>query len=501
MMKDYEKTFEEFKNYLKKIEYLNSTEAVLYWDMRTVIPKQGVPYRGEVMSYIGEQKYKLLTSDIMKSYIEYFEGIDDLDPVTKACYLHCKKDYEKQKKIPKDRYTAYVLAASESEAAWEEAKEEKNYEKFKPHLQKIINFQREFIEYLGYDKDKYNTLLDDYEPGITVERLDTIFSELRDAIIDILNKIKESSVKINTDFLMGKFDKKNQEKLSLYILDKMGYDMDRGALAETMHPFTIKMGSDDVRLTTHYYENDFRSALYSCIHEGGHGIYDQNIDKNLYGTLLSEGASMGIHESQSRFYENIIGRSLEFWKCFYGETKKIFPQFNNVPLMDFYKGMNEVKPSLVRTESDELTYSLHIIIRYELEKELINGRLSVDDVREEWNKKYKEYLGVTPKDDEEGILQDMHWSDGSFGYFPSYALGNLYGAQFLHKMEQAIPDLYSQIEKGNLLIVKEWLNKNIHKYGSLYKPEELVKLVTGEELTAKYFIEYLYKKYSRIYNF
>jgi len=500
-MRNYEKTFDEFKNYLKKIDYLSSAEAVLYWDMRTVIPKQGVPYRGEVLSYISEQKYKMITSDIMKNYIEYFEGIDDLDNVTKACFENCKKEYYKQKKIPKDRYTAYVLAASESEAVWEEAKEEKNYEKFKPHLQKMVNFQKEFVEYLGYTDDKYNALLDNYEPGVTVERLDVIFSQLRDAIIDILNKIKESKTKINTDFLNGNFDKKDQEKLSLYILDKMGYDMDRGALAETMHPFTIKMGSDDVRITTHYYENDFRSALYSCIHEGGHGIYDQNIDKSLYGTLLSEGVSMGIHESQSRFYENIIGRSLEFWKYFYGETKKIFPQFNNVPLEDFYKGMNEVKPSLIRTESDELTYSLHIIIRYELEKELINGSISVDDVREQWNNKYKEYLGVTPIDDEEGILQDMHWSDGSFGYFPSYALGNLYGAQFLHKMEQDIPDLYSQIEDGNLLIIKEWLNNNIHKYGSLYKPEELIKLVTGEKLTSKYFIDYLYNKYSKIYNF
>lgn len=500
-MKEYEKTFNKFKDYLKKIDYLNSTEAVLYWDMRTVMPRQGVPYRGEVLSYISEQKYNMLTSDTMKYYIDYFESIDDLDIVTKACYKNCKKVYDKQKKIPKDRYIAYTLAASESEAAWEEAKEEKNYEKFKPHLQKIINFQKEFVEYLGYTDDKYNTLLDDYEPGITASKLDVIFSQLRDAIIDILNKIKESKTKINTDFLKGSFDNKDQEKLSLYILDKMGYDMGRGALGETMHPFTIKMGSDDVRLSTHYYQDDFKSALYSCIHEGGHGIYDQNIDKNLYGTLLSEGASMGIHESQSRFYENIIGRSLEFWKYFYSETKKIFPQFNNVSVEDFYKAMNEVKPSLVRTESDELTYSLHIIIRYELERELINGTISVDGARDQWNKKYKDYLGVTPKDDSEGILQDMHWSDGSFGYFPSYALGNLYGAQFLHKMEQDIPDLYSNIENGSLLIIKEWLNKNIHKYGSLYKPEELIKSVTGEELSSKYFIDYLYKKYSKIYNF
>lgn len=500
-MKEYEETFEKLKEYLKKIDYLNSTESLLYWDMRTHIPKDALPFRGEVLSYISEIRYKVLTSKEMKGYLDYFKGIEDLDYVTKNCFLNCKKEYDRSSKIPEDRYVAFSLAASESEAAWEEAKEKKDFSIFEPHLSKMVDFKREFVEYIGYEGHKYNTLLDEYEPEMKVEYLDTIFKDLRDAIILILNKIKESNVVIDTSFLEGHFSKDDQEKLALIILQKIGYNIDRGSLDESVHPFTIKLGRDDVRITTHYYEDNFLSTLYSTIHEAGHGIYDQSIDKKLYGTLLSEGCSMGIHESQSRYYENILGRSFEFWKYFYKDLIKTFPKFSEISLEDFYRGINKATPTLIRTEADELTYSIHIIIRYELEKELIQGTLSVCDVKEAWNQKYKDYLGITPKDDEEGILQDMHWSDGSFGYFPSYALGNLYGAQFKHKMEQDIQGIDKCIENGDFAVIKEWLNQNIHKHGSLYKPNELITMVTGEELTSKYFIEYLYNKYSKIYNF
>ena len=265
------------------------------------------------------------------------------------------------------------------------------------------------------------------------------------------------------------------------------------------HPFTINFGNKDVRITTHYLENEFRSALFSCIHEGGHAIYEQNIADDLEGTMLGTGTSMGVHESQSRYYENILGRSREFWTYFYPEAIKRFPQFEGVSFEEFYKAINIVEPSLIRTESDELTYSLHVIIRYEIEKELINGNIKVEDLPQIWNAKYKEYLGVEPKNDAEGVLQDMHWSGGSFGYFPSYALGNLYGAQFLGKMLKEMPDYNKNISEGNLDEIRLWLKENIHKYGSVYKPAELIKKVTGEELTAKYFIEYLNNKYNKVY--
>jgi carboxypeptidase Taq len=280
----------------------------------------------------------------------------------------------------------------------------------------------------------------------------------------------------------------------------MGFDFEAGRLDESVHPFTINFNNKDVRITTHYDELDFRSALFGTIHEGGHAIYEQDIADELTGTLLDTGVSMGIHESQSRYYENILGRSKEFWKFFFPEAKSRFSQFNGISFEEFYKGINKVEPSLVRIEADELTYSLHIIIRYELEKALINGEIEVRDLPELWNAKYKEYLGIEPNNDAEGVLQDVHWSGGSFGYFPSYALGNLYGAQFLSKMLKDMPDYYADIEDGKLDKIHKWLNENIHKHGAVYKPADLVKMVTGEELSSKYFIEYLNKKYCEIYD-
>jgi carboxypeptidase Taq len=290
-----------------------------------------------------------------------------------------------------------------------------------------------------------------------------------------------------------------QERFSRYVLEKMGYDFGAGRIDVSVHPFTITMGQNDVRITTHYYENDPLSALYSCIHEGGHAIYEQNIDPALIGTMLMTGASMGIHESQSRFYENLIGRSRAFWEFFYTEAQKEFPQLYGVPLETFYKAVNAVKPSLIRIEADELTYSLHIIIRYELEKAIFDGGANVDELPAMWNAKYKEYMGVEPQNDGEGILQDTHWSGGDFGYFPSYALGNLYGAQFLHTMKKDMPDLEQRIASGDLMCVNDWLKEHVHRFGAVYLPEELIRKVTGEPLTAKYFIDYLNGKYRDAY--
>jgi carboxypeptidase Taq len=266
-----------------------------------------------------------------------------------------------------------------------------------------------------------------------------------------------------------------------------------------MHPFTTAFENKDVRITTNYNENEFRTALYACIHEGGHAIYEQDIPDELKGTMLAAGVSMGVHESQSRFYENIIGRSRPFWKYFFPEAQKRFPQFRNVTAEDLYRGVNDVQPSLIRIEADELTYSLHIIIRYEIEKAIFDGDVDIEDLRDIWNQKYREYLGVEPQNDGEGILQDMHWSSGNFGYFPSYALGNLYGAQFLKVIRQDIPDLDNRIKGGDFEALHLWLKENIHKYGSVYKPEELIKKVTGEELKAKYYVDYLNKKYGELY--
>ncbi len=499
MSEKFKEKVEEFKDYLRKIEYLQSAANALYWDMRVGMPKKGIPYRGDVLGYLSGETYKLQTSDTMKSYIEYFSKLKDLDDVTLAMVTKAKKDYEQTKKIPEKRYVEYTVLVSSAEAAWEEAKNKSDFNIFKPYLQKVVDFNKEFIEYWGYKDNKYNTLLDFYEPGITVEKLDRVFGELRNAIVELLNKIKQSGVKPDSSIFTTGFSKELQEKFSLSILEKMEYDFDAGRLDESVHPFTVEFCNKDVRITTHYYENDLKSALFSCIHEGGHALYEQDIPDELYGTMLAHGVSMGVHESQSRFYENIIGRSKPFWKCFYPEFTECFTEFKNISLEDFYSAINDVEPSLIRTEADELTYSLHVIIRYEIEKALINGDIQVDDLPQIWNAKYKEYLGVEPKNDAEGVLQDMHWSGGSFGYFPSYALGNLYGAQFLNTIVKENPDFYKQIENGDLVTIHAWLKDNIHKHGAVYTPEQLIKMVTGEELNGKYFVEYLNKKYKEIY--
>ena len=492
---------DELKEYLSQYEKLQQAIALTYWDMRTNMPSKAGESRGKVLEYLSGESFKLITSPKVGEFIEDLSKYkNDLNLIEKRILEELERNYNETKKIPQDRYVEYVGLTSNSQLAWEKAKDTSDFEIFKPYLEKVVEFQNEFINYWGYEKDKYDTLLDKYELGLTTEKLDKIFSELKDGIIEVLNKVKESKKKLNRDFLTGKFDPEKQKELSLYVLDKIGFDMEAGRLDVSVHPFTINFGNKDVRLTTNYNEDEFTSALFSTIHEGGHGIYEQNISDDLESTGLQAGASMAIHESQSRFYENIIGRSKEFCSYLLPVAKKYFEDFKDVTLDEFYEAMNYVETSLIRTEADELTYSLHIIIRYEIEKELINGRISVDEVRDLWNKKYKEYLGVEPKNDTQGVLQDMHWSDGSFGYFPSYALGNLYGAQMFNTLLKEKPSIMEEVEKGDLTEITKWLNEKVHVHGAIYTPGELIKNITGEELNPKYFIEYLKNKYYKLYD-
>ncbi|WP_291652339.1 carboxypeptidase M32 [Clostridium sp.] len=492
---------EELKNYLSEYEKLVQAMSLVYWDMRTNMPTKAGESRSKVLEYLSGESFKMVTSSKVEDFINDLSKYKNEMNHTEARMLQeLERNYNETKKIPQDRYVAFVGVCSNSELAWEKAKDANDFEIFKPHLEKVVEFQKEFINYWGFKIDKYDTLLDKYELGLTTEKLDKIFADLRDGIIEVLNNVKASNKKINRDFLYGNFDIKKQKDLSVYILNKIGFDLEAGRLDESIHPFTTNFGNKDVRLTTNYHEDEFTSALFSTIHEGGHGIYEQNISDDLEGTGLQTGASMAIHESQSRFYENILGRSKEFCSYLLPIAKEYFEDFKDVTLDEFYNAMNYVETSLIRTEADELTYGLHIIIRYEIEKELINGRIKVEELKELWNKKYKEYLGVEPKNDSEGILQDMHWSDGSFGYFPSYALGNLYGAQMFHKLLEEKPNIMEEVKKGNFTEIFTWLKEKVHVHGFLYTPEELIKNITGEELNPKYFIDYLKNKYYKIYN-
>ena len=498
-----EKKLEEFSAYLKIIEHYRNVGGLMYWDMTTGMPENAAEGRAETMSFMQMQAHNLSVAKEIHDFIKFFEKNEEkLDFVQKRMLHELKKNYEKEKIFPEAFIKEFSLAASRGQLAWEKAKNEDDFEIFKPALEKIVELTKRSIEYKGYKVNKYDALLDDYEAGLTVEKLDKVFEELRDGIVTILKKINNSETKISNAFEGKEFPKENQKRFCMKILNAMGFNFKSGRMDETEHPYTLDMTNKDVRITNHYYLNDFTSAMFSAIHEGGHGLYEQNIPDSLDGTGLNAAASMAIHESQSRFYENIIGRSKAFCGYLYEEAKKEFPnQFEDVTEEAFYNTINKVQPSLIRTEADELTYSIHVIIRYEIEKLLINDKIEVSDLPRVWNEKYKEYLGVEPTSDKVGVLQDMHWSDGSFGYFPSYALGNLYGAQMLNEMLKDFPNVYDEIAEGDLGAVDEWLKENVHECGNLYDPSDLIKRITGEELQAKYFIEYLDNKYKEIYKY
>ncbi|WP_391209056.1 carboxypeptidase M32 [Psychrobacillus sp. L4] len=493
---------QQFLNYVKKIGAYNEALGVLYWDMRTGAPKKGIDQRSEVVGVLATDVFNLSTSEELKQLLDELEPtIGTANSVTKRVFEEVKKQYELSKKIPADEYKKFVILQSKSESVWEEAKSKNDWEMFKPYLTEMVETLKKFVTYWGVkDDNPYNVLLDQYEPGMTTEVLDTVFGDLRNRIVPLLKKISESPNQPNTDFLFKHFDKKQQEAFSLDVLKQLGYDFEAGRLDETVHPFATGLNRGDVRITTKYDESDFRSAVFGTIHECGHAIYEQNVGEELTGTPLSGGASMGIHESQSLFYENFVGRNPKFWEQNYEKLQSYSPeQFGDVAMEDFLRAINEVKPSLIRIEADELTYALHIMIRYEIEKGLFNGDLKVEELPEIWNAKYEEYLGVRPETNAEGILQDVHWAGASFGYFPSYALGYMYASQFKAAMLKDIPNFDELFEKGDLSPIKEWLTQNVHQYGALKKPLEILKDTTGEGLNGNYLADYLEEKYTRLY--
>jgi carboxypeptidase Taq len=504
-MKPVETWLDEFRQYVKKMVHFQEALSLMFWDLRTGAPKKGVAGRAEAIGTLSTEVFKMATSPQMEEYLNALsapEIYEQLDRVTQVMVRECRKEWERNRKIPQDRYQEYVILTSQAESVWEEAKHTSDFDMFRPYLEKIVAMNIEFIDYWGYGEHKYDTLLDQYEPGMTVRKLDEIFGELRSKTVELVQAIVHVSArKPDIEPFLRFYDPGKQREFNRYILEKMGYDFQAGRLDETVHPFEITLNQGDVRVTTKYDPHDLRTALFSTIHEGGHALYEQNISPQLAGTPLSTGTSMGIHESQSRFWENIIGRSLEFWQCYYPDLVQAFPaQLSDVPLDTFYRGINRVEPSLIRIEADEVTYNLHIMIRYELEKGLIQGEIRVADLPGIWAEKMKEYLGVVPRNDAEGVLQDVHWAGGSFGYFPSYSLGNLYAAQFAHAMEKDMPDVRERIRKGDLLHIKEWLREKIHQHGKLYTPSELIERVTGEPLNASYLVRYLENKFKPLYH-
>jgi carboxypeptidase Taq len=494
------KRFRELTGQIKQYEEIL---GLVYWDMRTGAPRKGIELRSEAVGALSAETFKLSTSAEMGELLERLkepEQMASLNEIDRRLVEETSKDYDRNRRIPPEMYREYVVLTSQSESAWEEAKKNNDFAGFVPYLEKIIAFNRQFIELWGVKSTPYDTLLDMYEPGLTTVELDRLFGELRARLIPLAEQIANSENKPNTSFLEGTFDKEAQKKFSKLILKDMGYDFDAGRLDESVHPFATGLSPGDVRITTRYLPHDITSALFGTIHEGGHALYEQNIQAELAGTTLCTGTSMGIHESQSRLWENMIGRSLGFWQRYFPDLQAHFPgQLDGVTAEQFYRGINVVEPSLIRIEADELTYNLHIMIRYEIEKMLFNENLNPRDLPEVWNNKYKEALGITPLNDAEGVLQDVHWSGGAFGYFPSYSLGNMYGAQMMDVARRKLPELDRQVAAGQLFPLKEWLTEQVYQYGKLLKPAEIIERISGKPLQSSYLCDYLENKYREIY--
>ncbi len=494
-----------FLDYVKKIEDFNEALSLLAWDSRTGAPKKGMAQRSEVIGTLSSEVFQLSTSEEMASYLGELReesNHEELSDRTKKTIEECHRAFERNVKIPKEEYKEYVILQSQSETLWEEAKDKSDFSLFQPNLEKLVAFKKRFISYWGYEHHPYNTLLDDYEPGVFVDTLDSVFGELRDQLIPLVKGVMEASKQPQTDFLFKHFPKEKQKSLNMAILKDIGYDFNAGRLDETVHPFAIGLNPNDVRITTKYNEHDFRLALFGTIHECGHALYEQNISQDLIGTPLCDGTSMGIHESQSLFWEKFVGQNRRFWERQYPLLKEYSTgQFDGVNLDEFYFAINEAKPSLIRIESDELTYCLHIILRYELEKALLEGQIEVKDLPHIWNEKMEEYLGIRPSHDGEGVLQDVHWSFGAFGYFPSYALGYIYAAQLKEAMIRDLPTFDELIFKGDFSPIRKWLTRNVHQYGKTKKPAEIIRDITGGGINSKPLVQYLEKKYKGLYHF
>lgn len=477
----------------------NHANGVLYLDAVSVAPSDTWEGRGKTMEILSKVIYDLTSNPENGELLSFLEEhIEELTPQVRREAEVIRKEYDRINKIPADEYVEYSVLMNEAQNIWAKAKNANDYSAFAPTLEKIIAFNRKFAGYYNPEMEPYNALLNEYEEGLNMKTLDAFFGQLRQAIVPLLAKIQQQP-QIRDDFLYRNYPVAQQRAFSDYLMEVMGIDRSHCSITETEHPFTTNFNNKDVRITTHYHEDNLVSSMFSVIHEGGHALYELGVDDCYNYTSLSGGASMGIHESQSRFYENLLGRSRPFISHIFPKAKALFPeQLKDVDEQMFYRAVNKSETSLLRILADELTYSLHIMVRYEIEKQMIDGTLAVSDIPERWNALYKEYLGIDVPDDARGCLQDIHWSAGNIGYFPSYALGSAYGVQMLRKMESDMEDIWTDVAAGNLSRVTAWLRENIHRHGCFHKPGELFKTVCGE-FDAKYYTDYLTEKYTALY--
>ncbi len=497
-------TLEEAKEKLielqQKLSAYEHATSLIYYDGVTAAPRGAAVNRAQTLEVLSGEMYLLATGPETVELLEFLDGRKaELSEREQRMVYLLLKDIRQMRKIPMDEYVAYQRLLSEADDVWHRAKEASDFELFRPVLEQIFETNIRFAGYCAPEKDPYDYWLNEYEEGVSKESLDKFFAALRERIVPLLRKV-QAAPQLDNSVIKGHFPVDRQDILSHKLMEVIGLDPEHVGLSTTEHPFTISFGSHlDERITTHYYEEDFSYSMYSVIHEGGHAMYDTGSDDELARTVLDGGVSMGIHESQSRFFENFLGRSRAFCEYLFPVLEEIFPeQMAGHTAEELYRAVNRAEPSLIRTEADELTYCLHVCVRYELEKRVMAGELAVRDLPGEWNRLYKEYLGIDVPDDKRGVLQDSHWSGGSIGYFPSYALGSAYGAQFLRRMKETV-DVDGCLRRGDFAPIAAWLRERIWKHGCTYRPADLFRMAAEEEFDPMVFADYLEEKYTELY--
>ncbi len=491
-----------YGNYVKEmreIAALNSAQSLLSWDQETCMPPRGLEARAEARSLMSGLVHDRVVAPALGDLLAELSEAD-LDEARAANVRESLRDRDRAVKVPRELVTDLARATTLAQQAWAQARADDDWEHFSPHLREVLMLRRRQAEHLGYENEPYDALFAEFEPGADTAEVAAVFTDLRARLLPLVAAIQDAGPRDDAA-LRGAFPEAAQEALSRRVLTAMGFDFEAGRLDASAHPFTSDIGTGDVRLTTHYAPDDLAVCLWSTIHEGGHGLYEQGLPAAEAGLPLGESLSLGIHESQSRLWENQVGRGLPFCRWLVPQLRELFPgAFDDVDAEAVYRAANVVRPSPIRIEADEVTYNLHIILRMEMERAMLRGEVDVDDLPGLWNERMTADLGVTPRNDAEGVLQDIHWSFGVFGYFPTYALGNLYSAQFFDAARRALPDLDAQLERGELIPLLDWLRGNIHAHGRRWSASELCRRVAGAPLDPGPFVTYLHRKFGALYS-
>lgn len=496
-----DKLYQQYTHTMRKIADIRYATAVLQWDQETYLPPKGAAIRGQQIATLSEIAHQHFIDDTLGGLLQELNAREDLSVPEKKNVALTWEDYSKQKKFSSAFVRELTETINQCFHSWLEARKANDFGLLAGPLSQLIDLKKQEAQLLGYQHHPYDALLNDYDKGSNVQLLDKVFTAIRQPLKDMLSKI-QSRPQVSNAFLRQHYPKDKQWAFGMQVLKDLGYDLEAGRQDVSEHPFTINFNSRDVRVTTRIDENDLGNMVWSCIHETGHALYEQGLPDEAYGLPLGEAASLSIHESQSRLWENHVGRSRAFCEHYFPVLQTYFPeQLKAVTVEQFYQGINQVAPSLIRTEADEVTYHFHVMIRYELEKQLLENTLATRDIPAWWNEHYQQYLGVQVPDDKRGCLQDVHWSHGSLGYFPTYSLGSFYAAQFYARATQDIKDLEIQVQKGNTAPLLQWLRTRVHQHGRFYTSEQLSEQVSGEVLDMQHFLRYLLDKYQNIYKF